>query len=314
MLELSDLLVFTKIVETESLTKTGRLLGLTKSTVSRKMSRIEEHLGVQLLHRSTRAVTVTEQGELFFDYCMRCLGVLRDGERAVQMRHNKPHGVLRVAVPLEFDRTLLGTIFARFLDSYPDLRLVSTVSEDPVGSLRQGFDVAITAGALPLAESTLMAAKLGHTDNGLYAAPVYAECKGLPQSHAFLPRFDLLAVGSVDRLERWQLQTASGEHVAVDFRPRLLSNDLMLLRQAAIEGLGIAVLPAFICKRDLAEGRLIEILPGWKVAGTGFYAIFPNHHEMPARLRAFLDFLVERLRPALSWDMAPASPARATSM
>src|SRR4051812_5034225 len=118
MLDMGDLLVFTKVVETESLTKAGRLLGLPKSTISRRLTRLEEHLGAQLLYRSTRAVTVTQHGELFFEYCLRSMGVLRDGERAIQTQQRTPQGVVKIALPHVLAQTLVAPLLADFLMAY----------------------------------------------------------------------------------------------------------------------------------------------------------------------------------------------------
>jgi DNA-binding transcriptional LysR family regulator len=299
MLDLGDLMVFTKVVETESLTKAGQMLGLPKSTVSRRVSRLEENLGVQLLHRSTRAVTVTQDGALFFEYCLRSIGVLRDGERALHNQQRTPQGVVRVAIPYVLGQSLIGPLLAGFLEQYPDVRLVSVLSDDAVGLLRSGFDVALAVG--PLADSGLIAAKLGTTGCGLFGAAGYFERKGTPQSHVDLPRFDLLAAGTVDRRHRWTLHNATTE-VNVEFAPRLLANDLILLRDAALAGLGIANLPAFLCKRELAEGRLIEVLPEWQATDLSFFALFADPKGVPVRVRTLLDYLVENLRPRLSWD------------
>ena len=308
MLDLGDLMVFTKVVETESLTKAGRLLGLPKSTVSRRVSRLEEHLGAQLLHRSTRAVTVTQDGALFFDYCLRSMGVLRDGERALQNGRATPQGVVRIAIPYVLGQSLIGPLLAGFLQHFPDVRLVSVLSDDAVGLLREGFDVALAVG--PFADSGLIAVKLGATGCGAFGAPGYFERKGMPQSHAELPRFDLLAAGTVDRRHRWSLHkhAPSGveggdAEVTVEFTPRLLCNDLILLRQAVLSELGIASLPAFLCKRDLAEGRLVEVLPGWQAADMQFFALFADPKGVPMRVRTLIDYLVEHLRPTLSWDL-----------
>jgi DNA-binding transcriptional LysR family regulator len=300
MLDLGDLQVFSKIVETESLTKAGQALGLPKSTVSRRVSRLEEHLGVQLLHRSTRAVTVTQDGAMFFEYCMRSLGVLRDGERALQNRQNVPQGVVRVAIPYVLGQSLIGPMLADFLDQYPDVRLVSVLSDDAVGLLRAGFDVALAVG--PLADSELVAIKLGTTECGIFGAPGYFERKGNPQNHVELPRFDLLASGSVDRRHRWMLHK-NDEQVSVEFSPRLICNDLIMLRQAALSGLGIACLPAFLCKRDLAEGGLVDVLPGWRGADMTFFALFADPKGVPVRVRSLIDHLTEHLRFSFSWDM-----------
>lgn len=300
MLDLGDLMVFTKVVETENLTRAGQLLGLPKSTVSRRLTRLEEHLGVQLLHRSTRAVTTTQEGQLFFEYCLRSMGVLRDGERALLNGRSTPHGVVRIAIPYVLGQSLIGPLLAEFLQQYPDVRLVSVLTDDAVGLLREGFDVALAVG--PFADSGLIAVKLGSTGCGAFGAPGYFERKGMPQNHAELPRFDLLATGSVDRRHRWTLHSADSE-VSVEFTPRLLCNDLLLLRQAALSELGIANLPAFLCKRDLANGGLVEVLPGWQAADMHFFALFADPKGVPVRVRTLIDYLVEHLRPTLSWDL-----------
>jgi DNA-binding transcriptional LysR family regulator len=300
MLDLGDLMVFTKVVETESLTKAGQLLGLPKSTVSRRLSRLEEHLGVQLLHRTTRAVTVTQDGATFFDYCLRSIGVLRDGERALQQERSSPRGLVKIALPYVLGQSLIGPLVADYLQQFPDVRVVSVLSDDAVGLLREGFDVALAVG--PFADSGLIAVKLGTTGCGAFGAPGYFERKGMPQSHAELPRFDLLAAGSVDRRHRWTLHSGAAE-VTVEFTPRLLCNDLLLLRQAVLSELGIASLPAFLCKRDLAEGRLVEVLPDWQAADMQFFALFADPKGVPVRVRTLIDYLVEHLRPTLSWDL-----------
>ncbi len=299
MLDLGDLMVFTKVVETESLTKAGKLLGLPKSTISRRISRLEDHLGAQLLYRSTRAVTVTQDGALFFQYCLRSMGVLRDGERALQNQQDHPQGVVRVAIPYVLGQTLIGPLLAEFLNAYPDVRLVSVLSDDAVNLLRSGFALALAVG--PLADSDLVAVKLGTTECGAYGAPGYFERKGMPQSHVELPRFDLLASGTIDRRHKWRLHNGSQE-VSIEYLPKLVCNDLLLLRHAVLAELGIASLPAFLCKSDLAEGRLVEVLPGWQTPDLTFYALFGDP-AMPIRVRSLIDYLVEHLRPILSWEI-----------
>lgn len=299
MIEIRDLLAFSKVVELESLTKAGRALGVPKSTVSRRMTRLEDYLGVQLVRRSTHSVALTEQGTLFYEYCQRCLGLIRDGERAIQSQMRNPHGLLKIVVPHELDRSILGPLLTDYLEAYPDVRLVSVVSSDQIALLRNGFDVAIVAGALPLAEASFIATKLGDADYGVYAAPTYVERKGTPQSHVDLTRFDLLAWGESDMRAVWHLSKA-GDEIAVEFKPRLVCNDLLLLRQAVLSGLGVATLPTFLCRDDLATGAMLEVLPGWRASPTRFSAVFPNHRTIPSHVRTLIDFLVERLRPTFS--------------
>jgi LysR family transcriptional regulator, regulator for bpeEF and oprC len=300
MLDFGDLVVFTRVVEVQSLTRAGQLLGLPKSTVSRRISRLENHLGAQLLKRNSRAVTVTPDGALFFEYCLRSLGVLRDGERALQSQQRQPQGIVKLAMPHALGQTLLAPMLGDFLDQYPDLRVITVLAEDATRLVREGFDLAICPG--PLADSGLFAVRLGSSECGAFGAPAYFERKGMPQTHAELTRFDLLALGEVERHHRWLLKDGRHE-VAVSFTPRLACNDLMLLREAVLAGLGIANLPAFLCKQDLAEGRMVEILPGWRTEDITFYAVFADPKAVPARVRALIDFMVERLRKRLSWEI-----------
>lgn len=300
MLDLGDLMVFTKVVEAGSLTRAGQTLGLPKSTVSRRISRLENHLGIQLLHRSTRAVSVTEDGAVFFEYCLRSLGVLRDGERALQSRAHHPQGVVRIAMPYVLGQELVCPLLPEFMDLYPDVRLVSVLTDDAVGLLRSGFDVALAVG--PLVDSELVGIKLGTTGCGAFGSPEYFERKGAPQNHVELPRFDLLANGKHDRRHNWTLHR-DNEEVNVEFMARLVCNDLMFLRDAALSGLGIANLPAFLCKHELASGRLVAVMPGWRTSDMTFFALFADPKAVPVRVRSLIDFLVEKLRPALSWDV-----------
>ncbi len=299
MLDFGDLTVFAKVVETESFTRAGHQLGMPKSSVSRRITRLEQHLDTQLLRRNTRAVTVTEDGALFFQYCLRSIGVLKDGERALQSQQRYPQGIIRTVLPHGLSQSLLGPMLADFLALYPEVRLLTQVSDDGIALLRSGFDVAIVVG--PLVSSDLVATRLGSAECGLFCAHDLAERMGTPQTHVELPRFDLLGLGAVDRRHRWTLQRDS-EEASIDFAARFATNDLAMLRQATLAGLGIASLPAFLCKRDLAEGRLMEVLPGWNSGGIDYFAVFSDPKTVPVRVRTLIDFLVERLRRGLSWD------------
>lgn len=298
VLDLGDLLVFSKIVETGNLSRAGRLLGVPKSTVSRRLARLEDRLGVALFQRNSRAVTVTDDGALFFEYCKRSIGILHDGERVLQSRQDNLEGVLRMAMPRDLGPTVLAPLLAEFLASCPGLRLIAEIRDDPVTCLAQGFDLAVAPG--PLADSGLIATRLGTSAAGLYGAPIYFERKGMPQSRLDLDRFDLLAATSVGR---WPLRGKEGE-IAFEFRPRLVCPDLMMLRAMAVAGLGIAALPAFLCHEAVGAGTLRPVLPGWTLPPRSWFAVFPDRQTLPSRLRMLIDFLVEMLRPALASGVA----------
>jgi len=298
MLDLNDLRVFVKVVESENLTVAGNALDMQRSTVSRKISRLESHLGVKLLHRSTRSVTITDDGQIFYEYSVRCLGILNDGQRAVQSKQIAPQGVIKLALPYMFEPEQTGPLISEFLQKYPDVHMLNVLTNNPIESLNNGFDLAISVG--PLKDSTHIATKLGDADFGLYASPFYLERTGMPQSHLDLARFDLLSAGIVDREQTWVLKQGE-QHFTVAFKPRLICNNYMLLRHSVLSGLGIANLPSFVCKHDLANGRMVEVLPGSQTLSMSFYAVFPNYKVMPARIRALIDFFVLKLREEFSW-------------
>lgn len=294
MLDLGDLLVFSKIVETGNLSRAGRLLGVPKSTISRRLARLENRLGVALFQRSTRAVTVTDDGALFFEYCKRSIGILHDGERALQDRQDNLEGIVRIAIPRDLGPTLLAPLLVDFLTACPGLRLIAEICDDPIASLARGYDLAIAPG--PLADSGLIATRLGTSAASLYGAATYFERKGMPQSRLDLDRYDLLAATAVGR---WPLRGQEGE-IAFGFRPRLVCPDLLMLRAMAVAGLGIAGLPTFLCRESVDAGTLQPVLPGWTLPPRSWFAVFSDRQALPSRLRMLIDFLVETVRPALA--------------
>lgn len=303
MLELPDLIAFTRVVELETLTSAARSLGLPTSTVSRRLARLERTLGVQLLRRSPQAVVPTEQGALFYRHCKRGLGVLQDGERALREHLRHPRGVVRIALSHTHDRAALAPLLAEYLELYPDVRLAGVVADDPVALLRQGFEVAIMPDAQLPADSALQSHALGQITQSLYAAPAYAERMGLPQGRVDLTRFDLLALDAGPRPAQpralWRLHRGA-EEISVEFRPRLAANDLLLLLESARAGTGIAMLPDYLVRGDAAQGRLQPVMPEWQGRTTDLSAVLPGREGIAPHVARLVALLVEHLRPAAS--------------
>jgi len=309
MFHYGDVIAFLKVVETGTITRASELLGLPKSTVSRRLSSLESMLGVKLIYRNTRTTHLTDDGALFFDYCKRSIGILENGKRVIDHRKNQIQGLVKIVTTSVVGYTLISDLLAEFLEVYPHLRLVCVLSENPVEMFREGFDIAIDSG--PLSDSGLIATKLGSTETSLFGSPFYFEKKGMPKNIVELNRYDLLDIGKINKHMKWHFKNGNEEQ-KLDIYPRMVCNDEIMLANVIVSGLGMGNLPAFIAKKYLAEGRLSVVLPQWKMEEKNFYAIFPEQSPMPNQIRVIIDFLVNRLRKKLSWDISPARETRVT--
>jgi DNA-binding transcriptional LysR family regulator len=291
-MDLNELLVFAKVVQAGSFTAAAAALRMPKSTVSRKVSELEERVGAQLLQRTTRKLRLTEVGRAYFERCARVVAEAEQAEEVVTRMQSAPHGLLRVTAPLNFP--LLGPLAAGFLARYPEVQLEMLCSDRRVDLVAEGFDVAVRAGTLT--DSTLIARKLGSLQRVAVAAPAYVEARGAPRKPADLERHDCLVFSGGRETNLWALQSG-GRAVTVAVRARMVVNDFDMLHAAALAGAGVTMLSAHTCADDLATGRLQRILPGWNSPGTPLHAVYPGSRHLSPKVGAFVDFLREHWQP-----------------
>jgi DNA-binding transcriptional LysR family regulator len=292
-LELKDLQIFVRAAELQSLSAAAVALRVPKSTASRSLLRLEERLGAALLRRTNRRLVLTETGLLLHRHALRILGEVEQAETAVSLVRGAPRGLLRVTAPLTFGRAFVAPLLPEFLDSHPEIRMALELTPggvDPVGS---DADVAIRVG--PLADSQLRARKLGRAEVWLCASPRYLQRRGAPKQPADLETHDVLDWSGSDGRRDWPLVGPAGAEI-VHVTPRLAVNDASVLRVAAIAGTGIGWIPAFLCDVDVRSGRLRRVLPEWQREAAEIYALFPGGRALAPKVRAFVAFLVERLR------------------
>lgn len=300
MWDLSAMAVFARVVETESFTRAAAELGLSKSAVSKQVSRLEDRLGVRLLNRTTRRLSLSEAGAAYYEGCQRTLAEAAAAEQAVTRLAAAPRGVLRVNAPMSFGVLHVGPALPAFLSACPELTLDLALNDRQVDLVEEGYDVAVRIGVL--AESSLVVRRLAPSRLVLCAASGYLADHGRPAAPEELGGHDCLIYSYQAGGREWQFRGPDGLR-RVKVSGRLRANNGDILMTAALNGRGIALLPSFIAGDALRAGRLERLLPAWRVAEeANVYAVYPASRNLSPKVRAFVDFLAARFGGTPYWD------------
>lgn len=291
-MDLDRLAALVWVVDLGSFTKAAERLGIPKSTVSRRIASLEDDLGIRLLHRSTRKVTPTEAGRALYARASRAIAELEDAIRAVEDLGDVPRGELRVTAPVDFGVAVLAELSKEFLETYPEVSLTLELTNRMVDLVGEGFDAALRFGTL--ADSSLVARKLTSSKLGFYASPEYLERAGTPTTLDDLERHELMVFRGLSANGVIQVHTPDGI-VAYKFEGRLACNDFAFLRRAVLASYGIALIPLLIIDERECGGRLVRVLPDHHVPSGELHFVYPSARHLSANVRAFRDFLVERI-------------------
>jgi DNA-binding transcriptional LysR family regulator len=293
-MDLNDIVVFTKVVETKSFTGAAEQLGLPKSTVSRKLAQLEERLGVRLVQRTTRKLALTDIGEAYYQRAARIVADLAAAEQVVTDMQATPRGRLRVTAPIDISTKYLGDIIAAFIATHPDINVELDATDRVVDLIEEGFDVGIRFGTLP--ESTLIARKLGSFEGFLCAAPSYLARKPAPTTIEELEDHDKVLFLPMTKTSGWTL--LNGDQTYELGRPaRFSSNNIMAVRDVVLAGAGISLLTEFMVGCEIHSGKLVRLMPEWRGRPTDISAVYPARQNIPPRLSLFLDHLTKQLNP-----------------
>jgi DNA-binding transcriptional LysR family regulator len=304
-MDLNDIVVFTKVVETKSFTGAAEQLGLPKSTVSRKLAQLEERLGVRLVQRTTRKLALTDIGQAYYERCARIVADVAAAEQLVTDMQSTPRGRLRMTAPVDLSMRYLGTIVADFLAIHSDINIELEASDRIVDLIEEGFDLAVRFGTLP--ESTLIARRLCSISAVMCASPEYLARRGTPVTVEELDEHDRLLFTPSPRTQSWTL--SHGDQIYEFGRPaRFASNNVGAVHAAVSAGAGIALLTDFIVASDCERGHLVYVLPSWTGRAIEVNAVYPARQNLPPRLSLFLDHLAKALAPP-PWANALANPA-----
>lgn len=290
---------FVKVVSLGSYAEAGRALGVTRSAVSKAVMELEQLLGARLLDRTTRRVNATEAGLAYYQNCVDILARVEETEMQVLRLHDEPHGVLKVNAPMSFGALYLGPAMADFMSGFPELRIELALNDRLIDPIEEGADV--TVRIAQLADSSLIARKLAPARRVLVASPSYLERQGIPTAPQDLTRHRCLNYGHTTTLQRWPL-TRDGQPASVAVNAVMCSNNGDVLKAAAMEGQGIALLPTFLVGPDIAAGRLSTILDAYAPTELGIYALYTPNRYLAAKVRLVIDFLVARFGPEPTWD------------
>jgi DNA-binding transcriptional LysR family regulator len=299
--KLTGMAVFARVVEAQSFTAAAGQLGMSRSAVSKTIAGLEDRLGARLLNRTTRRLALTEVGRAFYERAARIVAEAEEAELAVTRLQATPRGTLRINAPVSFGTAHLAPALIDFMKRYPELKVDIGLADRMVDLIEEGYDLAVRIGALP--DSSLIARRIADNHMVVCAAPSYWRRHGRPSEPQDLAHHACLTYAYQRSPNQWPFKGPAGRFtVAVDGPLRANNGDLSLA--AALAGLGVVALPCFLCGADLAAGRLEPVLCDWMPPPGGIHAVYPHGRHLSAKVRAFIDFLVERFGPEPAWEVA----------
>lgn len=296
---LSGMAIFAKVVEAKSFTAAAIELGMSKSAVSKHISRLEDRLGARLLNRTTRRLGLTETGAAFYDRCARVVTEAEEAALAVTELQSEPRGTLRVNAPMSFGILHIAPAIPDFLARYPDLHIDVAMNDRFVDLIDEGFDVAIRVARLM--DSSLIARRLAPDRRAIVGSPAYFEKRGVPKTPDDLVRHNCINYAYMSAQDQWQFVDADGTR-SVEAEGNLRANNGDAIRVAVLAGLGVAHLPTFIVGRDIQDGRLVQVLADFMPSGSSVYAVYPHSRHLSTKVRVFVDFLANRFGANPYWD------------
>jgi DNA-binding transcriptional LysR family regulator len=296
MRDLNDLFYFAQVVENGGFAPAGRSLGLPKSKLSRRIALLEERLGVRLIHRTTRQFSVTDIGQTYYEHCKAMLVEAEAAQESVEAVRAEPRGVIRMACPITLLHVHIGRMLSDFLAEYPLVTLQLEGTNRTVDLVGEAMDLAIRVRPPPLQDSDLVLTVLADRGQCLVAAPALVGRLGTPNSPAELNAWPSLGLGQLHNPQVWSLTGPDGAHVSLAHHPRYVTSDMVALRQAAMNGIGVVQLPMLMVQEQLRSGALVRVLPQWSPKREIIHAVYPHRRGLLPAVRALLDFLSREFR------------------
>lgn len=290
---LEQLRVLVKVVESGSFTRAAEVLGTPRSHVSRVVAQLERELGVTLLERTTRTMSVSEAGRAVHERALSVLATLEDTRRVLAQAQAEPRGLLRLTCSVEFGIAVVGAWIEEYLERHPQVTAEAEYASREIDLVHEGFDLAIRSGPLP--DSSLVARPLGELSHGLYASPAYLRAQGRPRRPEDLARHQLVLFTGAGPRTSWTLQRgAERETLKVAPLARLRVNTGASVRSALLRGLGIGQLPAVVADEWVRAGALVPVLMPWRPAPLPVFAVYPSHRYLTPKVKAFVELAQAR--------------------
>ena len=296
---LEEMTVFARTVAATSLSAAARELGVSTAAVSRKLAALEARLGVRLLNRTTRRIALTDEGARYHEACVRILAEIEEAEAEAAARRVEPQGILKVALPASFGHKHIAPLIPDFARRFPGVQLALSLSDRTVNVIDEGFDLAVRIAELQ--DSSLAARKLAPNRRVVCASPAYLARHGIPELPTGLASHNCLTITEFHMT--WDYRDPEGNPGSTRVSGRYACDNWEVLRDWAVAGLGIALKSTWDVQRDLADGSLVPLFPGFTFGSdVGIYAVYPHRRYLPAKTRVFIDFLAESFGPEPYWD------------
>ena len=291
---LDGMVVFVSVVELGSFSSAAERLGHSPSFISKEISKLEKRLGVRLLNRTTRSLTLTDAGITYFERCQQIVIDAENAEMAMGAIQETPKGTLKVSAPISMGSVHLERLLTEFLNTHPEVDLDIHYSQRKVDVVAEGFDLAIRAGTLK--ESNLVARKLGSAPTIFIASPDYIAKNGEPKTIADLQHHRVISYANVGTPKYWEVTDKHGKTHGVNVDPRIITNSSEFEVAATCEGLGITGLPAHLCLDELRSGKVVQVLSDIELEDIGIYVVYPHRQYLSAKVKVFIEFMQSRLK------------------
>jgi DNA-binding transcriptional LysR family regulator len=264
-----------------------------KSKLSRRIAELEERLGVRLLHRSSRHCSLTEIGQAYYQRCLAMRVEAESAAELIERNRSEPQGVVRISCPTALLNSWVGPMLTRYLLKYPLVELFIESTNRRVDLIHEGFDIALRVRFPPLEDTDMVMKVLGNSTQSVVGSPTFLPRLSTPASPADLSGLPSLHWGSAQREYQWELFAGDGSSALIRHAPRMVTDDLLALRHAAVAGIGIVHLPSVVVRDEIAAGQLVELVPGWAPRSGVIHAIFPSRRGLLPSVRSLIDFLGE---------------------
>lgn len=294
MKDLTNLALFAHVIEHGSFSAAARAMGMPKSTLSRRISELEQQQGVRLLNRTTRKLSLTDVGHAFLVHCQTLVAAAEAADQVTQFVQEKPRGKVRLSSPHILSQSLLMKILPQFMALYPDVVLDLVVTNSPVNLINDQIDVALRVRP-SIEESSLIARPLAPSPLALFAAPDFIQAHGEPDHPMDLVEWPSLSMHYTHGRYQYDFTSCDGEHFSMSYQPRLITDDLWVLREAASQGQGMAAIPVYLCRDYVEQGKLAPVLPHWRLPVGNMHLVYPHRRGLLPAVRVLIDFLVEHM-------------------
>lgn len=300
MFEISSIPIFISVVEQGSFSKAADILGFSNSAVSKRITALEAQLGVKLLYRSTRKLSLTEAGERYYEHAQRALQAAKEAESAATGLQQEAQGVLRISAPMSFSRIHLAPLIPEFLKRFPNIKIQMELSDTWSDVIAEGFDLALRAGELP--DSMMIAKPIAPLHSVICASPEYVKAYGAPKTPLDLMQHNCLLYSYHSTNNEW-IFSQNDQEIKVSVQGNFQVNNSDALKEALLTGLGITRLPSFIAGEEIKKGRLIPLLTEYQMPCKELVALYPERQYLAKKVRVFLAFLEASFNRELPyWD------------